>query len=364
MTSKAAVVFANEQPFVIQDIIVDPPKADEVKIRIVGAGVCHTDAVAQTLPGLVAMPAVLGHEGAGIVEAIGGDVRGVKVGDAVVLSFASCQHCENCLTAHPSACEQFNELNFDGRTLEGSTPYHLGEQDLSIFFGQSSFSQYVVAKADQVVVVDVANEDELSLLGPLGCGIQTGAGTVMNRLAPKVGESIVVFGAGAVGLSAIMAAKVAGCRHIIAVDVHDHRLALATKLGATAVINGGKEDAVAMVKAITGKGAHYAVETTGVAPVVLQAVHAIKALGTVAIVGFTGEVTFNIQQDLMGEGKSLVGVIEGDAVPQLLIPKLVALYREGRFPIDELVVFYPLDEINQAFADSASGKVIKPIIRM
>ena len=364
MKAKAAVTLKNQQAFEVKQIDVDEPKADEVLIRVVASGVCHTDAVARDLEGLVAMPAVLGHEGSGVIEKVGKDVANVKVGDYVVMSFASCHHCENCLSAHPSVCESFNFLNFDGRMADGSTPYHHEGGDLSIFFGQSSFSEKVVTKAINVVPVDVKNEDELSLLGPLGCGIQTGAGTVMNYLNPAVGESIIIFGTGAVGLSAIMAAKLAGCAHIIAVDVHQHRLDLAKKLGATHTINGKEQDTVAEVRKITGKGAHYSVETTGVAPVVLQAVHAIKPLGKVAIVGFTGEVTFNIQADLMGEGKTLVGVIEGDSIPQLFIPKLVELYKQGKFPINELIEFYTLDQINQAFADSASGKVIKPIIRM
>ena len=125
-----------------------------------------------------------------------------------------------------------------------------------------------------------------------------------------------------------------------------------------------EQDAVAVIKQITGKGAHYAVETTGVSAIVLQAVHAVKPLGTVAIVGFTGDITLNVQNDLMAEGKSLVGVIEGDAVPALFIPLLVQLYKQGKFPIDKLIARYPLADINQAFADSASGKVIKPVVVM
>ncbi len=220
----------------------------------------------------------------------------------------------------------------------------------------------MVTRASNAVVVDP--EVDLTLLGPLGCGIQTGSGTVLNRLKPMIGESIVVFGCGAVGLSAIMAAKLTGCSQIIAVDIHASRLALAGELGATHQINGKEQDAVALIKQITGKGAHYAVETTGVSAIVLQAVHAVKPLGTVAIVGFTGDITFNVQNDLMAEGKSLVGVIEGDAVPALFIPLLVQQYKQGKFPIDKLIVRYPLADINQAFADSASGKVIKPVVVM
>ena len=338
MQVKAAVTLGYQQPFVIKDVEVAPPGKGEILVKIVATGVCHTDAVMRDNPGVVPMPAILGHEGAGIVASVGEAVSGIRVGDHVVLSYAACHHCENCLSNHPSACEDFNTLNFGGRREDGTTPYRLGDQDLSLFFGQSSFSQYVVTRASNAVV--------------------------LNRLKPVVGESLVVFGCGAVGLSAIMAAKLTGCSQIIAVDIHASRLALAGELGATHQINGKEQDAVAVIKQITGKGAHYAVETTGVSAIVLQAVHAVKPLGTVAIVGFTGDITLNVQNDLMAEGKSLVGVIEGDAVPALFIPLLVQLYKQGKFPIDKLIARYPLADINQAFADSASGKVIKPVVVM
>lgn len=362
MKTKAAVTFGTGQPFEIHQIDVAPLQADEIRIAMVASGVCHTDAVARDLKGVFPLPGVLGHEGSGIVEAIGKDVSTVQVGDHVVLSFANCHRCDHCLSGHPTVCTEFNPLNFGGFLAGGQTPYSLDGQPLSIFFGQSSFSQTVVTKADNVVVVD--KEVDLELLGPLGCGIQTGAGTVLNRLRPKANEGIVIFGAGAVGLSAIMAAQVVGCYPIIAVDVHDHRLKLAQELGATHIINGSKVDTVAEIHGLTRIGVPYAVETTGVPTVVKQALAAIKPLGVVAIVGFTGDVTFNIQTELMAEGKSLIGVIEGDSIPKIFIPQLISLYKQGKFPFDRLVQFYDLEQINQAFEDSASGAVIKPILRM
>lgn len=362
MKTKAAVTFGNAEPFEIHEIDVAPIKADEVCLRMVGSGVCHTDAVARDLEGVFPLPGILGHEGSGIVEAVGADVSTMQVGDHVVLSFANCHRCDHCLSGHPTVCTEFNPLNFGGFLNGGDTPYSLNGQPLSIFFGQSSFSQTVVTKADNVVVVD--KDVDLALLGPLGCGIQTGAGTVLNRLRPKANEGIVVFGAGAVGLSAIMAARIVGCYPIIAVDVHDHRLELAQELGATHVVNGANQDTVAEIHRLTGIGVPYAVETTGVPAVVKQSLAAIKPLGVVAIVGFTGDVTFNIQTELMAEGKSLIGVIEGDSIPKIFIPQLISLYKQGKFPFDRLVRFYELEQINQAFDDSASGVVIKPILRM
>ncbi len=364
MKSRAAVLRGLNQDFEITDIEVAPIQSDEVRMRIVATGVCHTDAVAQSLEGLFPLPGILGHEGAGIIEAVGENVTGFAIGDRALLSFAACHHCDHCLEGHPSVCESFNDLNFGGKLSDGTSPYSIGDQALNVFFGQSSFSQYINVKASNVVNIGQDDSIDLALLGPLGCGLQTGAGTVLNTLRPKAQDSLVVFGAGTVGLSAVMAAKATGVSPIIVVDIHDHRLALAKELGATSVINGLKEDVLAVIGKLTKGGAHYAIETTGVSSVVKQAVAATKPLGTIAILGITGEVTFNIQEEIMAEGKTLKGVIEGDSIPQVFIPKLLSLYKNGQFPFDKLVKFYPLEEINQAFADSASGAVIKPIIKM
>lgn len=205
---------------------------------------------------------------------------------------------------------------------------------------------------------------DLALLGPLGCGIQTGAGTVLNRLKPEFGSSIVIYGAGAVGLSVVMAAKIIGCQHIIAVDVHDSRLELAKALGATHVLSGKDVDVVTEIKKITDGGSHYAIETTGVPLVVKQSLNALRPLGTVAIVGITPEMSIDVHNDLMAEGKSMIGVIEGDSIPRVFIPQLIAYYKAGQFPFDKLVKFYDFEDINQAFADSASGVTIKPVLRI
>jgi aryl-alcohol dehydrogenase len=202
------------------------------------------------------------------------------------------------------------------------------------------------------------------MLGPLGCGIQTGAGTVLNRLKPEFGSSIVVYGCGAVGLSAVMAAKIIGCQRIIAVDVNESRLALARELGATHTVNGKQEQTIERVREITGNGSEYAVETTGVPLVVRQSLQALRPLGVSAIVGVTPEVTLDVHHDLMAEGKSLIGVIEGDSVPRVFIPQLVAYYKEGRFPFDKLVTLYPADQINQAFEDSKNGTTVKPVLKI
>lgn len=360
MKITAAITKAQSEKFVFKELTLDEPKLNEIRVKFVASGVCHTDAVARDL-GLTPFPAILGHEGSGIVDAVGLGVTDFKVGDHVVVSFAHCGTCKSCLTGHPTVCSFFNDLNFGGRMQDGSTRIKDGEMPVSNFFGQSSFGTYGIVNARNVIKVD--KDVDLKILGPLGCGIQTGAGTVLNRLKPTFGSSIVIYGCGAVGLSGLMAAKILGCKNIIAVDVHDSRLLLAKELGATHVINGKDSDVVAEVKKITEGGSEFALETTGVPAVVKQCLNALKPLGIAAIVGITPEMSIDVHNDLMAEGKTMVGVIEGDSVPRVFIPELIAYYKAGKFPFDRLIKFYDFKEIEQAFEDSKTGLTIKPIIK-
>lgn len=312
MDIKAAVTHSQGEAFKLEKVKLAAPESDEIRVRIVAAGVCHTDVVARDL-GIAPFPIVLGHEGSGVVDAVGASVSDLQVGDHVVMSFAHCGNCGHCLTGHPTVCDTFNELNFGGAMDDGSHRLAQDGEALATFFGQSSFATYAIAKSRNAVKVDP--EVDLALLGPLGCGIQTGAGTVLNRLKPEFGSSIVIYGAGAVGLSVVMAAKIIGCQHIIAVDVHDSRLELAKALGATHVLSGKDVDVVTEIKKITDGGSHYAIETTGVPLVVKQSLNALRPLGTVAIVGITPEMSIDVHNDLMAEGKSMIGVIEGDSIP-------------------------------------------------
>lgn len=359
MDIRAAVTHAQNEPFRIEDVTLEGPNANEILVRIVATGVCHTDAVGRDL-GVSPYPIVLGHEGAGVVEQIGDNVTDLAVGDHVVLSFAHCGRCENCLSGRPAYCLIFNDLNFGGWMEDGSARLRQNGTELATFFGQSSFGTHAVVNARNAVKVD--KDVDLALLGPLGCGIQTGAGTVLNALRPEFGTSIAVYGCGAVGLSAIMAAVIAGCPQIFAVDVHDSRLDVARQLGATHTFNGRQVDVVKEIKAASGGGTHYAVETTGVPPVVRQALNALRPLGRAAIVGVTPEMNIDVHNDLMAEGKAMIGVIEGDSVPRVFIPKLIEHYKAGRFPFDKLIGYYDFKDINQAFEDSQQGTTIKPVL--
>ncbi|KTT72255.1 alcohol dehydrogenase [Sphingomonas endophytica] len=361
-----AVVRDQGAPFAIEEAKIASPQGGEVLVQIVAVGVCHTDIIVRDQYYPVPLPAVLGHEGAGVVEAVGPGVTAVEPGDHVVLSFASCGVCGPCLTGHPAHCGDFFALNFGGGRKDGSTATcdaHGGALH-DHFFGQSSFGSF--AMAHERNIVKVAKDAPLELLGPLGCGIQTGAGAVLRALEVPSGASFAAFGSGAVGLSAIMAARVAGATTIIAVDVTPSRLDLAKELGATHVVNSRETDAVEAIREITGGGADFTLESSGRPEVLRQAIDALTIMGTCGIVGapkLGTEASFDVNM-VMVPGKRIMGIVEGDVVPQVFIPELIALHAQGRFPFDRLVKFYDFADINQAVADSESGVTIKPILRL
>lgn len=360
----AAVTACCGAPWELHEVEIDDPKPDEVLVRIVATGLCHTDVSVrdQHLP--VSLPAVLGHEGAGVVERVGSAVRDLQVGDHVVLCVASCGRCRNCCRGLPTYCENALPLNFSGRRPDGSaTLRQNGAAIGGSFFGQSSFATYALATENNAV--RVPRDLPLELLGPLGCGIQTGAGTVINALSVSFGSSIAVFGAGAVGLAAIMAARVVGCTTIIAIDMHANRLQLATEVGATHVIDASTmPDVVAAVRAIVG-GVEFAVDTTAVPAVARQSVACLAPLGQCAIVGvYKPGTELTIPADSLFFGQRIGGAVEGDSIPKLFIPQLIELWRQGRFPFERLLTFYDFDQINQAVLDSKAGSVIKPVIRI
>ncbi len=364
---KAAVVREKGGTFNLETLTLEEPRRDEVLVKIVAAGMCHTDMVARDKVYDVPHPIVLGHEGAGVVESVGADVLKVAPGDPVVLSYMSCGRCKPCYLGKPFNCANAYPLCFGGARLDGSTATRDadGKRVHDHFFGQSSFGAFALANVRNVV--KVPKDAPLELLGPLGCGIQTGAGAVMNALKVRSGASFVVFGAGAVGLSAVMAARIVGATTIIAADVVPSRLETAKELGATHVINSREQDPVAAIKEITGgSGADFSLEATGRPDVLRQAIDALGSLGACGIVGAAplgAEASFDIN-DVMLPGKSIQGIIEGSSIIEIFIPQLVELHRQGRFPFDKLVKFYDFDQINQAAEDSEKGGTIKPIIRM
>lgn len=361
MQITAAVLRATDGPYVLEPVELAEPAADEVLVRIVGVGMCHTDVLPRAEISFSPPPIITGHEGAGVVEAVGAAVSGVAIGDHVVLSFDSCGGCEACAAGSPAHCETFLVRNLLGRRLDFTTGVtdEQGGEVASRWFGQSSFATHALATARNVVVVDKALP--LEKLGPLGCGIQTGAGSVLVALDVQPGRSTVVFGAGAVGLAGVMAAVVAGADVIVAVDLHQHRLDLALELGATHVLEGGADDVVARIQAVTGGGAHYALDTTGVPSVMTNALAGLR-LGGVA--GFVGIQMGDLVLDGSAlVGKTAVGILEGNTDPHTFIPRMIGLWQAGRFPFDRLIEEFPLAAINEAEEASLSGRVIKPVLR-
>lgn len=365
MQTTAAVVRESGGPFVLEELALDDPRPDEVVVKVVATGVCHTDVVCRDQWFPVPLPVVLGHEGAGVVEAVGSAVTLVKPGDHVVMSMSSCRVCQYCRTSAPGYCVGHYDLNFGGRRPDGSATLHAGEEPVNgHFFAQSSFATHALAYEHNVV--KVADDVPLNILGPLGCGIQTGAGSVMNSLAVKPGTSIAVYGTGAVGLSAVMAARLVGCTRIIGIDVHADRLNVATELGATDVVNAGDGDAVEAILELTaGRGVDYALETTAVPAVARQAVESLALLGMCGLVGVPPagtELALDFHSVLFG--RFVRGIIGGDARAHLFIPTLIDLWSQGRFPFDRLIKTYPLADINQAVEDTELGATIKPVIEM
>jgi aryl-alcohol dehydrogenase len=363
---KAAIVREKGGEMRLEDVTIGQPADDEVLVRIVACGVCHTDMVVrdQLLP--MPLPAVLGHEGAGVVEAVGRNVTNVAPGDHVVMSYMYCGDCYLCDAGHPAHCENILPTNFGGSRMDGTTGTidADGHAIHDHFFGQSSFAEYALASSNNVVKVD--KDLPLEILAPLGCGLQTGSGAVLNALKVRPGSSFVVFGSGAVGLAAVMAAKIAGATQVIAVDVNAERLALAIELGATHTVNAKDCDPVARIMEITGKGADFSLEASGLPSVLRQAVDCLGFFGTCGIVGASplgSEVTLDIN-GVMIPAKKIMGIVQGDVIASSFIPTLIEFYKQGRFPFDRLIKHYDFADINQAIADSESGRTIKPVLRI
>ena len=366
MKIDAAVLALPQREFKVSEIDLESTlQSEEILVRIVATGICHTDLAVRDKQLPFGQPGILGHEGAGIVEQVGSNVTKVKAGDHVILAPASCGKCSYCKSGHPSYCVNFFPLNFGGKRADGSCPYHDhdGHDVNGFFFGQSSFATYSLASENNVVKVQ--DDVPLEILGPLGCGLQTGAGTVLNVLRPKAGESISVSGVGPVGLAAIMAAKAAGCTTIVAIDIFDNRLELAKSLGATHSINSrNKKVSDEINNTIQPGGVHYSIDTTGRNEVINENIASLRFMGRAIVLGVSPTPTMNLDNVSFTMGRSVQYVVEGDSVPDIFIPQLIELYKKGLFPFDKLIRFYELDQINQAIEDSEKGVTLKAVLRM
>lgn len=364
MEITAAVAHGSGGEFVFENLVLESPREDEVLVEIRGVGLCHTDVAARDGIFGLPYPMVLGHEGSGVVVEVGSAVSKVAVGDHVAITFNSCGRCAPCKAGDPAYCTHFPELNYGGARGDGSSPLHQdGATVTGNFFGQSSFATH--ALANERNVVKVPREVPLEIVGPLGCGIQTGAGAIMRSLACPSGSSLLVLGAGPVGLAAVMAGLVQGCEPIIAVEPHGDRRELATALGATHTIDPSAGALAEQVRAIVPDGVNYAFDTTGQTAVLEAVVGAMAPKGTLGLVGvpadFGTPLPVNLIQSMV-LGLTVRGITEGDSNPDEFIPELLELHRDGRFPFDRMIRSFPLSEINAAIAAQHRGEVVKVVL--
>ncbi|GAA6058947.1 hypothetical protein JCM10212_002899 [Sporobolomyces blumeae] len=360
MQTQALVNEAVGAPFVLTDVELDEPQPNEVLVQIVASGLCHTDFMIQNGGIPSAFPSIQGHEGAGKVVAVGSEVGDeLQVGDSVLLSFASCSSCDLCRSHRPAGCAEWVAHNFGRRRNKAvedkpvATVLSTGLRVKGSFFGQSSFARHAVVQASSCV--KVPTETDLVLVSPLGCGLQTGAGAVINVLRPRPDDSLVVFGLGAVGFAALFAAAYLNVKTTIVVDLIPSRLALAKELGAHHALDGTSTELVQEIKRLTGGGANYAIDE--------GSPQRVGVLG-VCCLGNPGPGVaspFEIH-DMVNTGKAWRGSVEGDSNPPEFIPFLMDLYKQGKFPVDRLCQVFPVERWDEAVLAMKSGAVIKPII--
>ncbi len=360
----AAITTEPNSEFQIESVSIEDPQAGEVLVDIKAVGVCHTDLAMVAGAFGTQFPAVFGHEGAGIVAAVGDGVTKVKTGDKVLLTFNSCGDCNRCDSDQPSYCEQFMPMNMGCVRSDGSTRITMGDQKLSDnFFGQSSFASKAIANQRNIVKLD--DSADLATMAPLGCGVQTGAGAVMRSLDAQPGQSLVVIGGGAVGLSAILGGKVAKCGSIILIEPTEHRRKLALELGADHVIDPAEGDTAEAVRALIPAGVDLVVDTSGYVPALSSSVNMLANRGKLGIIGVPSDLQAVLPVPIiqwLAIGGTLRGISEGDSVPDEFIPELIEHYENGDLPFDKFVTMYPFEDINQAIDDAHSGEVVKVVL--
>ncbi|ADG78997.1 Alcohol dehydrogenase zinc-binding domain protein OS=Tsukamurella paurometabola (strain ATCC 8368/ DSM / CCUG 35730 / CIP 100753 / JCM 10117 / KCTC 9821/ NBRC 16120 / NCIMB 702349 / NCTC 13040) OX=521096 GN=Tpau_2391 PE=3 SV=1 [Tsukamurella paurometabola] len=333
------------------EVEIPDPAGNQVLVRIAAVGVCHTDLTLAAQWPEQGLPVILGHEGAGTVEALGPEATGLAVGERVCLTFDSCGACEFCAGGTPGYCDQAITRNYLGipGIRSGDTPVTGG------FFGQSSFAGYALATDRNVIPI---GELPFELAAPLGCSVQTGVGTVTRALRVQPGESVVVFGTGAVGLAAVMGAVLAGATTIVAVDPRADRRELALQLGATHAVEAGPQAAQQVIEA-TGGGAHAAVDTTARPEVLAQAVLTLRPRGSLAVVGLGAASAELPVMLIMTRGLRVIGVIEGDSDPAEFLPELARAVADGRLPVDRIVTTFT--DFDQAWVAAKEGTAVKPV---
>lgn len=364
MRITAALVAERGAPFRLEALELAEPAADELIVRVAASGLCQTDVHGRDDYFGIPFPCVFGHEGAGVVERVGAAVRKVAPGDRVLMVSPACGGCAACARKLPGYCAAARRIKFSGRLRDGRTPLALDGTPVSgAFFQQSSFATHALATEGNVV--KLPPELPCEVAAAFACGVNTGAGAVLNVLRPQHGSAFAVFGAGAVGLAGLLAARIAGCATRIAVDLHENRLALARELGATHTVNAGSEDVVAALRRAVPAGLESTLEAAGEPLALRQAVAALAPLGVCCLAGSARPgVEAALEMPLLQQGRTVRGCIQGDAPPDEFFPQLFAHHRAGRLPVESMIRYYDFADINAAVADAASGRTIKPVLRM
>jgi len=361
-SATAAIAYKAGSPLALEPVELAELQANEILVNVQACGICHTDTKFQQV---LTLPGVFGHEGTGTVEEVGAGVSDIQPGDRVIMSYPFCNHCSPCLEAEPYKCEDIFALKFGGQRLDGSKTISLNGKGISSsFFQQSSFATKAICLEQAAVKIDSSLPPEM--LAALPCGIQTGAGAVLNSFKVKPAEGVVIFGAGAVGLSAVMAARLCSANPIICIDMNETRLQLAKELGATHLFNAAEEELIRLVHEVAPRGVQYAFDSSASVPGLKNAISCIGQGGQVGIVSYPlgGDEFPFTTKDLFLKVGSLHGIFQGSSVPRLFLPKLIALQESGEFPYEKLITTYNFSDINQAFEDTHSGGVIKPVLLM
>lgn len=359
--------YADSQPLKITNVTLDAPKTGEVLVRIKAAGLCHSDLSVINGDRPRPMPMALGHEAAGIVEALGPDVSDLEVGDHVVMVFMpSCGHCAPCAEGRPALCEPGAKANGEGVLLTGRRAFVCEDGDqLNHHLGCSAFSTHAVVSRRSLVKIDKDLSFEHAAL--FGCAVLTGVGAVVNSAELKAGQSAVVIGLGGVGLAAVLGALAAGASPIVAVDLNPDKLALAASFGAVHTVNASDPDAVDQVRALTNGGADFAFEMAGSARALETAWKMTRRGGTTVTAGLpppNAVLPVNIVS-LVAEERTLKGAYIGTCVPSRDIPRYIGLFKAGRLPVDRLLSgTLTLDQINGAFDALADGMAVRQIIHL
>ncbi len=361
-TATAAVVYEVGGKFSLETVELSDLRPDEVYVKIKASGICHTDLNMQHF---LPMPAIVGHEGVGVVEEVGAGVTYVKPGDRVIISWPACGVCENCLTGKRYICDVEFPLLFSGCRLDGSRTVKLNGQEISAcYFQQSSFATYALVPENSLVKI----EDESvpwEVLAALPCGAMTGAGSVLNELVVGPQDEFLCFGVGGVGQAAIMAAHMAGAYPIIAVARNPKRLQLALDLGATHTVNAKTDDVVARINEICPHGVHKAFDSSGAVQSWHTAAAVLRMGGQFAVVAAPETETLGGgPHALLSKAIRVQFIMAGSAVPRVFLPKMIEWYKQGRFPVDRLVTTFPFSEINAAVHATESGEAIKPVVLM